>query len=85
MSNLTAASAALSHVLPSRQPSSHRRGTFTGFVPLIATLLRGAWLRWRRHQILTALRRVDDRLLRDVGIEPCEIDTIVDGLLARWR
>ncbi|HNB29099.1 MAG TPA: hypothetical protein PLR41_19170 [Alphaproteobacteria bacterium] len=85
MSNLTAASAALSHVLPDRHPSGHRHGAFAGFVPLFAAMLRGAWLRWRRHEILTTLRRVDDRLLRDAGIEPCEIEEIVDGLLARWR
>lgn len=85
MSNLTAASAAMSHVLPNRQPSSHRHGTFAGFVPTIAALLRRIWLRWRRHEILATLRRVDDRLLRDAGIEPCEIEDVVDGLLARWR
>lgn len=85
MSNLTAAGSTLPHVLRSRPVSTPDRAAFAGIVPTIATLLRGIWLRWRRHEILTTLRRVDDRLLRDAGIEPCEIEEVVDGLLARWR
>ncbi len=93
MSNLTAAGSTLPNVLRGHHVSSRRqgqrlgerKGEFAGIVPTIAALLRGIWLRRRRHEILVTLRRVDERLLRDAGIEPCEIEEIVDGLLARWR
>jgi len=46
-----------------------------------------SWTRayWRRREIINSLRKVDDRLLRDAGIEPNELEDVVDNLIARWR
>ncbi len=84
MSNLTAACSALPPAARLQHPAGRRHGA-RGPIPVLAAILRGVWLHWRRHAILKVLRRVDDRLLRDAGIEPCEVEAIVDGLLARWR
>ncbi|MEZ5831755.1 MAG: DUF1127 domain-containing protein [Dongiaceae bacterium] len=43
------------------------------------------WLQWRRREIIRALDKVDDRLLRDVGIERAGIEDFVDTLMARWQ
>jgi uncharacterized protein YjiS (DUF1127 family) len=40
---------------------------------------------WLRRAAINELRRVSARELRDVGIEPCEIDELVDGMLAKGR
>jgi len=50
-----------------------------------AKTLSWAWAYWRRREILNTLRRVDPRLLRDAGIEPNELEDVVDNLIARWR
>ncbi len=50
-----------------------------------ARALSWAWAHWRRREIINSLRRVDDRLLRDAGIEPSELEDVVDKLIARWR
>lgn len=57
----------------------------SGIVPGVARVLLWFWLQWRRHEIVRVLRRVDARLLRDAGIEPCDVEEIVDTLVARWR
>ena len=51
----------------------------------LARALSWAWASWRRRQILNTLRKVDDRLLRDAGIEPNELEDVVDNLISRWR
>ena len=49
----------------------------------LAKALSWAWLRWRRRQVVNSLRQLDERLLRDVGIEPCDVEQVVDDLIAR--
>lgn len=44
--------------------------------------LMGAWRRWRdRRETLRALRRLDDRLLADIGLNRGMIDDVGDGLI----
>lgn len=50
-----------------------------------ALALSWAWAQWRRREIIKALRRVDERLLRDAGIEPSDVEAVVDNLIARAR
>jgi uncharacterized protein YjiS (DUF1127 family) len=40
---------------------------------------------WLRRAAIRELRRVGARELRDAGIEPYEIDELVDDMLARRR
>ncbi len=66
------------------RPSTARApGAPHGFLRVLAGLLEWSWRQWRRREIVTVLRRVDHRLLRDAGIEPCDIETVADSLLAR--
>ena len=50
-----------------------------------AHVMAWIWLQWRRRDIIRALNKVDDHLLRDAGIERGSIDTLVDTLIARRR
>ncbi len=50
-----------------------------------ALALSWAWAQWRRREIVNTLRRVDERLLRDAGIEPSDVEAVVDNLIARAR
>ena len=40
---------------------------------------------WLRRAAIDELRRLNARELRDVGIEPYEIDELVDGMLVKRR
>lgn len=80
MTDLTTAQFALPRSL--RQAARAERHDITHYA---ARALSWVWAQWRRREIVTALRRVDDRLLRDAGIEPSDIETIVDKLIARRR
>jgi uncharacterized protein YjiS (DUF1127 family) len=83
MTDLTTAFSALPRGLRQRgidQPAEGR-----GFTHAIARALSWMWLQWRRREIIRALDKVDDRLLRDVGIERGGIEELVDTLIARWR
>jgi uncharacterized protein YjiS (DUF1127 family) len=62
------------------QPAAPR-----GVIHTIARALSWIWLQWRRREIIRALDKVDDRLLRDAGIERGGIEEFVDTLIARWR
>jgi uncharacterized protein YjiS (DUF1127 family) len=63
-----------------RQPAGPR-----GVIHTIARALSWIWLQWRRREIIRALDKVDDHLLRDAGIERGGIEDFVDTLIARWR
>lgn len=39
--------------------------------------------RWRRESAIAELRRLDDRMLNDIGICRNDIPRVVDGLFAR--
>jgi len=84
MTDLTSAWSAL--------PRSLRRGDRRALpagerdlIRTIARMLSWFWMQWRRREIIQVLNKVDDRLLQDAGIERCEIEQIVDALIARWR
>lgn len=46
-------------------------------------MLRRMWdtlnRNWNRRKMIVALRAMDDRLLRDIGVERCDIIQVVDG------
>ena len=85
MSDLTSAWSALPRSLRlgdrrALQPTGKR-----DLIRIIARMLSWFWLQWRRREIIRALNKVDDRLLLDAGIERCQVEEIVDTLIARWR
>ena len=82
MTDLTTASSALPRALPQRDRHAPLARDLTH---IIARTLAWIWLQWRRREIIRTLEKVDDHLLRDVGIERGEIETFVDTLIARWR
>lgn len=44
---------------------------------------RTAFHHWQRRKMIETLRGMDDRLLRDIGIDRSEIPRVVDGLTDR--
>lgn len=42
--------------------------------------LQTAFHRWQRGKMIETLRGMDDRLLRDIGIDRSDIPRVVDGL-----
>jgi uncharacterized protein YjiS (DUF1127 family) len=85
MTDLTTACSALPRGLRQQdrgalQPLERRDLTHT-----IARMLSWIWLHWRRREIIRALDKVDDHLLRDAGIERGGIEELVDTLIARRR
>ncbi|WP_373310621.1 DUF1127 domain-containing protein [Seohaeicola zhoushanensis] len=45
--------------------------------------LRAVFHNWQRRKMIETLRSMDDRLLRDIGIERSDIPRVVDGLTDR--
>jgi len=82
MTDLTTASFVLPREL--RQRADRSAGK-RDLVQTIARMMSWVWVQWRRREIIRALDKVDDRLLRDVGIERGGIEEFVDTLIARWR
>ncbi len=83
MTEITTACSALPRSLRDErelQPAGPR-----GVIHTIARALSWIWLQWRRREIIRALNKVDDHLLRDAGIERSSIEDLVDTLIARWR
>jgi uncharacterized protein YjiS (DUF1127 family) len=72
-----------SRVMPAakgwRAPLIRRLGSF------LRALYRCVAEPWLRRAAINELRRLSTRELRDVGIEPYEIDELVDGMLAKGR
>ena len=81
MTDLTTAQLALPRALRRAGSDSSRNDTSH----YLARALSWVWAYWRRREILNTLRKVDDRLLRDAGIEPNELEDVVDNLISRWR
>lgn len=46
-------------------------------------LFRSATRQWQRRRMIAALQAMDDRLLRDIGIDRADIPRIVDGFSDR--
>jgi uncharacterized protein YjiS (DUF1127 family) len=49
----------------------------------LARMLSWMWRQRRRREIIRALNKVDDHLLRDAGIDRDGIEQFVDTLIAR--
>ncbi|MGR3564619.1 MAG: DUF1127 domain-containing protein [Heliomarina sp.] len=47
--------------------------------------LRTTFLQWQHRKMIETLRGMDDRLLRDIGIDRSDIPRVVDGLTERER
>ncbi|WP_353349823.1 DUF1127 domain-containing protein [Aquicoccus sp. SU-CL01552] len=45
--------------------------------------LRTTFLQWQRRKMIETLRGMDDRLLRDIGIDRSDIPRVVNGLTDR--
>lgn len=45
--------------------------------------LRSTFLQWQRRKMIETLRGMDDRLLRDIGIDRSDIPRVVDCLTDR--
>jgi len=84
MSDLTTAWSALPRSLRKRDRRALRSGE-RDLIRIIARLMSWFWVQWRRREIIRVLNKVDDRLLRDAGIERANIEEFVDVLIARWR
>lgn len=67
---------------PSTHPE-HRAGTAIG------DFLASTWLGWKqrraRHLTVERLASLDDRTLRDIGLDRSEIDSAVEGRQDRLR
>lgn len=83
MTDLTTACSALPRAL--RQRGTTRAAMRPDLLQTIARMMSWIWVQWRRREIIRALNKVDDRLLRDAGIERGGIEEFVDTLIARWR
>jgi uncharacterized protein YjiS (DUF1127 family) len=85
MTDLTTACSALPRAL--RQPDRRalRPDGARDPIRLIARAMSWIWLQWRRREIIRTLKKVDEHLLRDAGIDRGNIEAFVDTLIARWR
>ena len=84
MTDLTTACSALPRGLRQEHTAPRTAGR-RDVVRTIAHMMSWIWRQWRRREIIRALDKVDDRLLRDAGIERGGIEDFVDTLMARWR
>jgi len=85
MTDLTTACSALPRGLRQQERSAQKAAERPDLIRAIARMLSWLWVQWRRREIIRALDKVDDRLLRDAGIERGGIEEFVDTLIARWR
>ena len=60
-----------SHAAQTQEPGPLRR--------LLAAVVQN----WRRRKMIAVLQALDTRTLRDIGIERCDIESIVDAFDAR--
>jgi uncharacterized protein YjiS (DUF1127 family) len=85
MADLTTAGSALPRGLRQQGRRALHTGGERGLIRTAARAISWLWVQWRRREIIRALNKVDDRLLRDAGIERGGIEEFVDALIARWR
>ncbi len=64
--------------------ASFRHADFNGG-GLIRRLLTISVIKWQRRKVIAAFASMDPRLLRDIGIERCNIESVVDGFDHRER
>ena len=85
MTDLTTACSALPRAMRHQDRRALRPARERDFIRTIARLMSWFWVQWRRREIIRALNKVDDHLLRDAGIERHSIEALVDQLIARWH
>ena len=73
---MTMISSAAGQPLASRSVSGGFAG---GFVRLLGSLVNGVVSYFARREAIKTLRELDDRALRDIGIERSRIETAVRG------
>lgn len=52
---------------------------------LVRRWIGGAIKNWQRQKMIATLGALDTRILRDIGIERCDIERVVDGFHAREK
>lgn len=79
----------MSYVLPGasgrRPPTTATRRARPAAFHLFDSLLHWLTDQWRRLTIIHELRRLDDHLLRDIGIGRGEIEEFTDAMLTEHR
>ena len=58
-----------------------RSGRRSLIVPLLQGLLDGLWRRRMRRHTYSSLAALDDRALKDIGLDRSEIGSVVDRLV----
>jgi uncharacterized protein YjiS (DUF1127 family) len=85
MTDLTTACSALSRGSRQRDRRTLRPIGERDLIRTIAHMMSWFWVQRRRREIIRALNKVDDHLLRDAGIERGGIEEFVDTLIAQRR
>jgi uncharacterized protein YjiS (DUF1127 family) len=79
----------MSYVLPGasgrRSPTTAARRARPAAFHFFDNLLRRLVDQWHRPAIIRELQRLDDRLLRDIGIGRGEIEEFTDAMLTEHR
>jgi uncharacterized protein YjiS (DUF1127 family) len=58
-------------------------GSFAGISRSIARFARALMLHWYRRAAVKSLSELDDRALRDIGLQRCHIEAAVRGEVQR--
>jgi len=85
MTDLTTASTALTRAFGQPARRTTRATARPDLIRVLAGILSWFWVQQRRREIIRTLEKVDDHLLRDAGIERCNIEEFVDTLMTRQR
>ena len=67
------------HSAQARTRSAPSRHADINVGGLFRRLLTMSVTKWRRRKMIATLEAMDTRLLRDIGIERCDIESVVDG------
>jgi uncharacterized protein YjiS (DUF1127 family) len=65
---------------PAQPPSA---GSFAGMLHWIARFGRALMQHWYRRAAIKSLSELDDRALRDIGLQRCHIEATVRGKVRR--